>query len=66
MNTKIDKDPNQEILIAETASEELSNEILDNVTGGTKITYANPSSIFLKYHPDAVMVAPEFCKIDFV
>ena len=44
MNTKLDKDLNQEILIAETASEELPDEVLENITGGfslnfTKITY---------------------------
>ena len=42
MNTKPDKDLNQEILIAETTSEELPDEVLENVSGGlnfTKITY---------------------------
>ena len=44
MNAKIDESLNQEILIGETASEELSDEILENVAGGfslnfTKIEY---------------------------
>ena len=60
MNTKIDKDPTQEILIGETASEDLSDETLENITGGLSLSSSiivnSFSSKFVKFEPDSVIV----------
>ena len=46
MNAKINKDLNQEILIGETTSEELSDEALANVSGGLTLNFVKISYDF--------------------
>ena len=66
MNAKTDKELNQEILIGETESEELSDEMLENITGGLSLSSEstfNVSSIFSTFNTSSIG-KDEFLSID--
>ena len=66
MNAKANKDLNQEILIGETESEELSDEMLENITGGLSLSSGstfNVSSIFSTFNTSSIG-KDEFLSID--